>query len=164
MSILEQLLTNGLIVFGVTMAVVLLATRKHERSFESRVLWPELRRAVISPVLSYAPATLPTPAPLATDLTERLLAGFSQPTPTVETAPRDRAALLRELSVGHLKASHPAFQAERPHSLLDGPEAAASYRLPSVKRQAHRSRPARLDRAPLRLVRPAFASAARPLQ
>ena len=77
MSIVEQLLSNGLIVFGMAVAVVLLAMRLRERSRKAPALESESRRAVVSPVLRFTPAKLQAPFPVETELTERLIAGFA---------------------------------------------------------------------------------------
>jgi len=172
MAFLEQLLANGLVVFGTTVALVLLFLRGRARRSTTSPESPELPRAFVRPALRFTAAMPQAPVGVEPDMAESLLAAARATTlaPVTGREPirpftvGDRAAFLHQISVSHVQAAHPVFRPRPAIAAVRSHAPSAAHRPASVVRQEWCPGTTRPQRAPLHLVHRAASIQAAPLQ
>ena len=170
MAFLGQLLSNGVVVFGTTVAIVLGRERLRERHSTRSSTQPTCPPRPATPALQLAPSVPQAPVGVESDLAETLLVAATATPLASATAPEgfrpfamgDRAVLLRQMSISHMQAVHPVFcpgevaARARPHA----PSATGRPEFAAQRPRAGTTRP---SRALLHLVRPAAPVPAAPL-
>ena len=170
MAFLAQLLGNGIVVFGTTVAIALVLEHLRERHSTTSSTQSARALAPATPALRPVPSAAPAPVGLEPDLAETLLAAAAATALAIASAPGglrpftigDRAVLLRQISISHMQAVHPVF---RPGEVAAGarPHAPSATRRLGSAAQRRRAGTTRPLRAPLHLVRPPAPVPAAPL-